>query len=118
MSASKPHELSFSQGMGYGILSCGVLMKFSCLNGKCIALIMDVQGQEIVLRGSISLAMDTRENPVLQVAVSDDDGAAVGAPVFLIAEKRWRHRLASGVEYGCDYMLDLSRSSVKAGRTS
>jgi hypothetical protein len=89
-------------------------MNFSRYSGKCIALIMDVQGREVVLRGAIALRLDSKQGHVLQVTVADEESAACGRPVFLISEPWWRHQIASGASFGCDYCLDLSCSAVGA----
>ncbi len=84
-------------------------------NGKRIALVMDVQGREVVLCGTATLRRDSKQGQMLQVTVADDDDAAVGAPVFLISEERWKRQIASGFAYECEYLLNLSQATVAAG---
>ncbi len=83
-------------------------MKFSHYNGKRIALVMDVQGREVVLRGTTSLRTDAHQGKMLQVKILDGPDSSVGCPVFLISEQRWREQICSGFAFGCDYLLDLS----------
>ena len=84
-------------------------MKLSQYSGKRIALVMDVQGREVVLRGTTAMRVDAKQGHVLHVTIADDgDEADVGHPVFLISESRWRRQIARGWVYGCDYCLDLS----------
>ncbi|MFO7902497.1 MAG: hypothetical protein ACQESR_06340 [Planctomycetota bacterium] len=82
-------------------------MKLSRLSGKRIALIMPVNERGVVLRGRIELRRDPRQGVMLEVTITGDEAAAVGAPVFWVSERRWKRQLASGMEYGCDYLLDL-----------
>jgi len=84
------------------------------LDGKRIALIMDVQGRDVVLRGIIALRQDAKQGCMLQVTVEGDDDAAVGSPVLLISEQRWKSHISSGLAYQCEYQLDLSRAAVSA----
>ncbi len=88
-------------------------MNFSCYNGKRIALVMDVQGREVVLRGTTSLRNDPHQGSMLQVTIADGNEAAIGCPVFLISERRWTEQIGSGFAFDCDYLLDLSCSAVK-----
>lgn len=87
-------------------------MKLSGLSGKRIALIIPVNEREVVLRGRIELRRDPHQGVMLQVMLTGDKGAAVGAPVFWISEGRWKRRLASGMGYGCDYLLDLQDRDI------
>ena len=87
-------------------------MKLSQYSGKRIALVMDVQGREVVLRGTTALRLDAKQGHILQVTIADGDKANLGHPVFLISERRWRRQIASGLLFGCDYCLDLSRAAV------
>ena len=87
-------------------------MNVTRYNGKRIALVMDVQGREVVLRGITSFRNDPRQGQMLQVTVIGDDAA--GAPVFLISQSRWTPHISSGLAYDCEYMLDLSEASVTA----
>ena len=87
-------------------------MKLSQYSGKRIALVMDVQGREVVLRGTAAVRLDAKQGHVLQVTVADGDESDVGHPVFLISESRWRRQIARGWVYGCDYCLDLSCLAV------
>ena len=87
-------------------------MNLSQYNGKRIALVMEVQGREVVLCGATSLRRDRKQGQMLQVTITGDAEAALGSPVFLISEKQWTQRIASGVPYGCDYCLDLSAAAV------
>ena len=84
-------------------------------NKKRIALVMDVQGREVVLRGTTSVRKDSKQGNMLQITVNRDDDAAVGCPVFLISEARWTHQIASGFAYDCEYLLDLAQAAVAAG---
>ncbi len=83
--------------------------------GKRIALIMNVQGRDVVLRGTISLGKSKKQGQMLEVTVGQDDDAAVGLPVFLISEQRWKRQIASGFAYECEYLLNLSQSAVATG---
>jgi hypothetical protein len=83
-------------------------MKLSQYSGKRIALVMHVQGREVVVRGTIAVRLDSDHGRVLQVTFAEDDDADLGHPVFLISESRWRRQIARGWVYGCDYCLDLS----------
>lgn len=83
-------------------------MKLSQYSGKRIALVVNVQGREVVLRGTTAVRRSTKRGHVLQVTFAEGDEAAVGQPVFLISEARWRQQIARGWVYGCDYTLDLS----------
>ncbi len=87
-------------------------MKLTQYSGKRIALVMDVQGREVVLRGTTALRTDAHQGQVLQVTVAEGDDANLGRPVFLISESRWRKRLASGWLFDCDYCLDLTGAAV------
>jgi hypothetical protein len=87
-------------------------MKLSQYSGKRIALVMDVQGREVVLRGMTALRLDAKQGHLLQVTIADGDEANLGHPVFLISEPRWRQQIASGLFFGCDYCLNLSRAAV------
>ena len=89
-------------------------MNLSQYSGKRIALVMDVQGREVVLRGTTALRIDAKQGRVLQVTVADEESAACGRPVFLISEPRWRQRIVSGASFDCDYCLDLSCAVVDA----
>lgn len=83
-------------------------MKLGGLSGKRIALVMPVNECEVVLRGRIELRRDPRQGVMLEVTITGDEEAVVGAPVFWVSERRWRWQLASGLDYDCDYRLDLS----------
>ena len=87
-------------------------MNHNRYNGKRIALVMEVQGREVVLRGRTTLRSDPKQGRMLQVTVHGDDDAAIGCPVFLISEKRWIRQIATDASHGCDYSLDLSRAAV------
>jgi hypothetical protein len=89
-------------------------MKLTQYSGKRIALVMDVQGREVVLRGTTALRRDAHQGHVLQVTVADGDDTSLGRPVFLISESRWLQRIASGWLFDCDYCLDLSGAAVGA----
>ncbi|MHB8973541.1 MAG: hypothetical protein ACYC3X_26875 [Pirellulaceae bacterium] len=89
-------------------------MNLSQYSGKRIALVMDVQGREVVLRGVTALKIDSKQGRVLQVTVVGEEAAKCGEPVFLISEPRWRQQIASGASFDCDYSLDLSNLTVKA----
>jgi hypothetical protein len=89
-------------------------MNLSHYSGKRIALVMEVQGREVVLRGTTALRIDSKEEYVLQVTIANEGPAAFGKPVFLISEPRWRQQIASGASFDCDYCLDLSCSAVGA----
>jgi len=88
-------------------------MKPTQINGKRIALVMDVQGREVVLRGTTALKRDARHGHVLEVTIADSESDADGRPVFLISETRWRQQICSGWLFDCDYCLDLSDSAVE-----
>jgi hypothetical protein len=90
----------------------GVVMNLSHYQGKRIALVMDVQGREVVLRGTTSLRRAANEQQFLKVTVADEDDAAIGAPVFFISEPRWKDQIVDGQTYGCDLLLNLSESAV------
>ncbi len=90
-------------------------MNLKRFHGKRIVLVMDVQGREVVLRGTTKIRKDRKQGQVLQVNVAEDDDAAVGCPIFLISENRWLRQIASGFAYGCEYLLDLSQAAVPAG---
>lgn len=90
-------------------------MKLSQYSGKRIALVMDVQGREVVLRGTAALRLDAKQGHVLHVTIADGDDADTGHPVFLISESRWRRQIVRGWFYGCDYCLDLSRVAAAVG---
>ncbi len=77
-------------------------------SGKRIALILDVQGREVVLRGTTALRTNAQQSQVLQVTIAEGDEASLGRPVFLISESRWRERLTNGWLFDCDYCLDLT----------
>lgn len=87
-------------------------MNLSRYRSKRIALIMDVQGREVVLRGTTDLRRDAKHGHVLEVTLADDAGDPSGHPVFYIAEQRWRDRISSGETCGCDYCLDLSTATT------
>ncbi len=87
-------------------------MNLSRYNGKRIALVMDVQGRDVVLEGTTSLRSDPHQGKVLQVTIAEGSDGAVGAPVFLISERHWKQKICSGFAFGCDYMLDLSSNAV------
>ena len=89
-------------------------MNPSHFNGKRIALLMDVQGREVVLRGRTAVHRDRKDRWVLEVIVTSDDESTAGDPVFLIAEDRWAQNIADGLAMGCDYYLNLSPMSVAA----
>jgi hypothetical protein len=89
-------------------------MNFSQYSGKRIALVMDVQGREVVLQGTTAVRVDSKQGQVLQITVANEGPAGFGKPVFLISEPRWRQQIAEGDTFGCDYYLDLSRSAVEA----
>ncbi len=89
-------------------------MNLSLYSGKRIALVMEVQGREVMLRGTTSLRNDTANGHVLKVAVTECQEAAIGSPIFLISEARWKDHIVSGFAFGCDYLLDLSNSTVAA----
>ncbi len=82
--------------------------------GKRIVLVMDVQGRDVVLRGTTSIRRDARQGYMLQIVVDDDDEANIGSPIFLISEDHWRHQICSGMAYDCEYLLDLSHRAVTA----
>jgi hypothetical protein len=90
----------------------GAVMNLSRYRGKRIALVMDVQGREVVLHGTTDLRLDAKHGHVLKVTVADDDRALPGHPVFYITEQRWRDRISSGETRGCDYCLDLSTATT------
>lgn len=100
---------------GLDFRDVGDVMNLNRYNGKRIALVMDVQGREVVLRGTISLRIDTKQGHMLQVTIAEDDDAAVGCPVFLVSENRWKHQISSGIIHECEYLLDLSQTAVTAG---
>lgn len=81
------------------------------LSGKCIALLVPVGGREVVLQGTIALRKDVHQGLMLQVTISGDEDAMLGRPVFWISERRWKHRLASGADHGCDFLLNLSQAA-------
>ncbi len=87
-------------------------MSLSRYRSKRIALIMDVQGREIVLHGTTDLRRDATHGHMLKVTVADDDLSVLGRPIFYIAEQRWRDRISSGEACGCDYRLDLSTAQT------
>ncbi len=89
-------------------------MNSSHYNAKRIALVMDVQGREVVLCGTTSLCHDPRQGQMLRVTVDDDDEASIGNPVFLISEQRWKQYISSGDAFGCELLLDLSSATVAA----
>lgn len=89
-------------------------MNLSQYCGKRIALVMEVQGREVVLRGTIALRLDAKQGRVLQVTVADEESDACGSPVFLISEPRWRRQIASGASFDCEYCLDLSCPALEA----
>jgi hypothetical protein len=83
-------------------------MKLTQYSGKRIALVMDVQGREVVLRGTAAVRLDAHQGHVLQVTIVEGDDTSVGRPVFLISESRWRPHITGGWLFDCDYCLDLS----------
>jgi hypothetical protein len=89
-------------------------MNRSLYHGKRIALVMEVQGRRVVLRGTTSVRQANRYGQTLKVRITEGDDAACGSPTFWISERRWRGRIASGLAYGCDLMLNLSPSAVAA----
>lgn len=98
--------------------SIGGVMKCTGLSGKWIALLVSVGEREVVLQGRVELRRDVHQGLMLQVTIVGDEDATMGRPVFWISEQRWQHGLARGVDYGCDYLLDLSQpspSGVDAG---
>ena len=84
-------------------------------NSKRIALVMDVQGRDVVLQGTISLREDSKQGTMMRITVNGDDDAAVGMPVFLISEERWKDSVCCGIMHDCEYLLDLSQTAVAAG---
>jgi hypothetical protein len=97
-----------------GLQGYGVEMNPSHFNGKRIALVMDVQGREVVLRGRTVVHRDRKDRWVLEVIVTGDDESTAGDPVFLIAEDRWVQSISDGLAMGCDYCLNLNAMSVAA----
>ncbi|MHB0956067.1 MAG: hypothetical protein ACYC0X_06760 [Pirellulaceae bacterium] len=89
-------------------------MNLSQFSGKRIALVMEVQGREVVLRGTTAVRHSSKDEHILQVTVFNDGLAGYGRPVFLISEPRWRQQIASGSSFDCDYCLNLSCSAVGA----
>ena len=90
-------------------------MNLKRYDGKRIALVMDVQGREVILCGTITIRRDAGQGQMLQVTIDQDEYFSSGSPVFLISEDRWRDQITSGILHDCTYMLDLSEAAVAAG---
>jgi len=91
-------------------------MSLSQFVGKRIALILDIKGDEIVLRGTTSLRHDGTQGRMLRVRVSDDE--AYGNPVFLISEDKWTRWIAADDHFGCDFRLNLASQAPRTTRAT
>lgn len=89
-------------------------MNHSHYNGKRIALVMDVQGHDVVVHGRSQVHQDRKGRWVLEVTVTGDREVTVGDPVFFIAEDRWVSGISEGSAMGCDYCLHLNSAAVAA----
>ena len=56
----------------------------------------------------IAVDIATIANAPMQVAI--DDEGKTGASSLLIAEKEWRGEVLPDAQFGCDFLIQLSRS--------
>jgi hypothetical protein len=87
-------------------------MNLSQYSGKRIAVVMDVQGRGLVLRGETRTLRSQHHGTTLQVTIASE--SVSGQPIFYIAESLWRDQIASGESFDCDYCLELASEVVEA----
>ena len=87
-------------------------MNLAQFSGKRIAVVMDVQGRGLVLRGTTRTLRSREHGTTLQVTIASEE--VTGQPIFYIAESLWREQISSGQPFDCDYCLDLSQEVVEA----
>ena len=87
-------------------------MNLSQYSDKRIAVVMDVQGRGLVLRGVTRTLRSRGHGTTLQVTIASEE--VTGQPVFYIAESLWREQISSGEPFDCDYCLDLTPEVVEA----
>ena len=84
------------------------MVQLSRLDGKSVAVVLDLSGQEVVWIGTGIYQSDGSLGQVLRIRF-DDRHEAVGRPEFLIQETQWRGPILDGSGYGCDYAMAIMR---------
>ena len=74
---------------------------------KVVAVIVTIQGDERVLRGTASYIADPTLGSCLEINLDDPDSIGVD---LVLRESEWTGKIASDETYGCDAVVHLDRN--------
>lgn len=77
-------------------LGCHVVLR--SYDGKRIAVVLEIEGEERVVTGTAHYGQDPALGWVLRIALDGEEGSE-----FLIAESEWEGEITPGQQYGCDF---------------
>jgi len=90
---------------------CPKMVNLSRLDGKSVAVVLNLSGREVVWRGTGIYQTDATLGHVLRIRF-DEPNEAEGRPEFLIQESHWRGTIADGTMYGCETALRLNSAKL------
>ena len=82
------------------------MVNLSRLDGKSVAVVLNLSGREVVWRGTGIYQTDSMLGHVLRIRI-DEPNEVDGRPEFVIQEAQWRGTIADGAKYGCETALRL-----------
>lgn len=83
------------------------MINLSRLDGKSVALVLNLRGRELVWPGRGSYQTDGKLGKVLRICFGELDKGTCGTE-FLIRETQWQGTFVDGARYGCDYMAGIT----------
>lgn len=81
-------------------------MKLASYDGKRVAVVLSVQGEERVVCGSATWSRDAALGDSLRIMIDEPDG--FGMPEIFLAQETWEGAIHPDTEYGCDVCVKLA----------
>jgi len=88
------------------------MVHVSQLDGKSVAVVLNLSGREVLCRGRGVYQTDTTLGRVLRISIEPNE--ADGQLEFLIQEALWDGTIVDGASYQCDYAMELTLLAEKA----
>ena len=88
------------------------MVNLSQLDGKTVAVILNLPGRTVVWRGMGSYQIDPTMGNVLRISLAELDETD-GRPEFVIQETRFEGAIVKDVRHGCDYATEFTMTNEK-----